>query len=119
MNRRVRGIALGSAGVVFWFMPLVCVGINVYQTGSQIGNNITYLLAASSLAYAVFSCFELHKLRIVAASIATGISLLFLIDSGSNAAWPLYALIIVSGVSWIVGYTDGETDKKAVQDVHS
>lgn len=119
MKQMARGIALGVAGIVLWFMPLVRVGINVYQTGNQVGNHITYLLAASSLAYAGFSCFKLHKLRIIAASIATGISLLFLIDAGPDATWNLYALIIVSGIGWIVGYTDGENDRKRVQDTRS
>ena len=107
MRYRVRGVALGIAGFFLWFMPLVEVGINVYQTGDEIGM-IAYPLEASSLAYAVLSCFELHKLRIVAASFSTSFSLLFLIEAGRNATWSLYALIVISGISWIVGYTDGE-----------
>lgn len=121
MKQIVRGVLLGLAGVYLWFRPLASVGVHVFQTGREVEDyfNITYLLLASSLAYAIFSCFALHKLRIVVASISTGISLLFLIDAGSNATWALYALSVVSGMSWIVGYTDGETGKNAVEDART
>lgn len=117
MTQIGRGIALGLAGVLLWFMPLASVGVHVFQTGPEVGNNLTYIVPASSLAYAIFSCFALHKLRIVAASISTGISLLFLTYAGSTATWALYCLIVVSGISWIVAYTDVEQGQNAVQDV--
>lgn len=102
-------------------MPLSSVGMHVYQTGREVENyvNITYVLLASFFAYALFSCFALHKLRIVVASISTGISLLFLLDAGSDATWGLYTLIVVSGISWVVAYTDGEDGKTAAEDFRS
>lgn len=117
MDHKTKGVVLGLAGVILWFMPLVnfgFMGLDIYQAGSHIGG-ISYLLLAVSAAYAVLSWFEQHQLRIVAAGIATAIGLLFLVQFGNRAAWGLYLLIVVSGVGCISGYTDEQKRKKSLQ----
>ncbi|MBU5611666.1 hypothetical protein [Geomonas azotofigens] len=118
MDHKTKGVVLGLAGVILWFMPLAnfgFMGLDIYQAGSHIGG-ISYLLLAASAAYAVLSWFEQHQLRIIAASIATAIGLMFLVQFGERAAWGLYLLIVVSGVGWIVGYCDEQKRKKAPQE---
>ncbi|GFO66153.1 hypothetical protein M1B72_01065 [Geomonas paludis] len=117
MDHKTKGVVLGLAGVILWFMPLVnfgFMGIDIYQTGSQVAG-ISYLLLAASAGYAVLSWFEQHQLRIIAAGIATAIGLLLLVQFGDRAAWGLYLLIVVSGVSCISGYTDEQKRKKSPQ----
>ncbi|QXE90200.1 hypothetical protein [Geomonas subterranea] len=115
MKTKMIGVALGVAGVVLWFMPMAKVGINVYVAGREVGN-ISYILVVCSLAYAIFSFFELHKLRVIAATVSTAISLLFLTEAWSNAAWGLYGLGIVSIASWIAAATCWDAAKDSVQD---
>ncbi|MBJ6751860.1 hypothetical protein [Geomonas anaerohicana] len=117
MDHKTKGVVLGLAGVILWFMPLVnfgFMGIDIYQAGSHVGG-ISYLLLAASAGYAVLSWFEQHQLRIVAAGIATAIGLLFLVQFGGRAAWGLYSLIVVSGISCICGYTDEQKRKTLLQ----
>ncbi|WP_224959501.1 hypothetical protein [Geomonas subterranea] len=117
MDHKTKGVMLGLAGVILWFMPLVdfgFMGMNLYQSGSDIGG-IGYLLLASSTGYAALSWLQEHQLRVVSASIATAIGLFLLVEFGSKAAWGLYLLIVVSGVSCICGYTDEQKRKKSRQ----
>ncbi|QWV93174.1 hypothetical protein KP004_18710 [Geomonas oryzisoli] len=75
MDHKTKGVVLGLAGVILWFMPLAnfgFMGLDLYQTGSHIGG-ISYLLLTASAGYAVLSWFEQHQLRIIAAGIATAI----------------------------------------------
>lgn len=118
MDNKTKGVILGLAGVILWFMPLVNVGfmgLNFYQSGSHIGG-IAYLLLASSASYAILSWVEQHQLRVIAGGMATALGLLFLVQAGANAAWGLYLLIVVSGVSCISGYTDEQKRKKSLQE---
>ncbi|MBU5611665.1 hypothetical protein [Geomonas azotofigens] len=118
MKGKAIGAALGVAGMVLWFMPLVKVGFNVYVAGRQIGN-ISYILVVCSLAYTIASFFELHRLRVIAATISTAISMLFLSEAWSNAAWGLYGLNIVSIASWLAAVFDWDTGKQSAEDLQS
>jgi len=113
-KRKIIATVLGALGVFLWFMPLVNVtstffqGMEMYQAGNHIGG-IAYLLIISFLAYGILSWIGQHVPRIIAASVALAISLLFLLQAGGSAAWGLYGLIIVS----IAGITLAVYDKKA------
>ncbi|GFO66154.1 hypothetical protein M1B72_01070 [Geomonas paludis] len=115
MRGKAIGVALGVAGMVLWFMPLVKVGFNVYAAGRQIGH-VSYILMVCSLAYAIFSFFDLHKLRAIAATISTAISLLLLSEAWNYAAWGLYGLNIVSVLSWLAAVSDWDAGKRSVED---
>ncbi|QXE86364.1 hypothetical protein KP003_18710 [Geomonas nitrogeniifigens] len=116
MKGKAIGVSLGVVGMILWFMPLVKVGFNVYVGGRQIGN-ISYILVVCSLAYAICSFFELHRVRVIAATISTAISMLFLSEALTNAAWGLYGLNIVSIASWLAAVTDWDARKKSAEDV--
>ncbi|WP_224983832.1 hypothetical protein [Geomonas agri] len=118
MRGKAIGVALGVVGMVLWFMPLVKVGFNVYVVGKQIGN-VSYILVIGSLAYTVFSCFDLHKLRVITATISTAISLLLLSEAWNFAAWGLYGLNIVSVASWLAAVSDWDAGKRSVEDTQS
>lgn len=105
---------MGVAGVVLWFMPMVKVGINVYAAGRQIGN-ISYVLIACFATYAILSCFQMHRFRVITAGVATAISLLFLFEAWSNAAWGLYFTCLVSMLSWIAACMDWASTREVVQ----
>lgn len=122
MDSKVKGVLLGVAGVILWFMPLAAwqqefMGqtMSVHQAGHHIGG-IAYLLLLSSIAYAVLSWFEQHQLRIIAASIATGVSGLFLIQAGSSVAWGLLALIAISAVSIWFAISDNKKAKQPIKE---
>lgn len=118
MDNKVKGVLFGVAGIVLWFMPLaawdqVFMGqsITMHQAGHHIGG-IAYLLLVASIAYAALSWFAQHQLRIIAGCIAVGISLLFLVQAGSNAAWGLLALIAVSGAGVWFAILDNKKSKE-------
>lgn len=101
MHSKVIGIVLGIAGVLLWFMPLVTIqfmGMTGYQSGSQVGG-IAYLLLLASISYALLSWREQHVLRIIAASTALLITVLLVVQAGSQVAWGLVSLLIVSALS--------------------
>ncbi len=115
MNGKVIGTILGVVGVFLWFMPLIYVsfmGIDAYQAGNHIGG-IAYLLLLASLAYAVLSWIEQHVPRIIAASVALAISLLFIVQAGSSAAWGLFGLIVVNVAGIIAAIRDNNVAKVA------
>lgn len=115
MNGKILGTILGVAGVLLWFMPLVYVNfmqVDAYQAGNHIGG-IAYLLLLASLAYAVLSWIEQHVPRIIAASVALAISLLFLVQASSSAAWGLIGLIVVSIAGIVVAVIDNKAPKVA------
>ena len=109
MNSKIKGVLLGIAGVILWFMPLVYVDFGElgqgFQTGYYIGG-IAYLLLLSSGLYAIFSWKEIYQLQIIFSSLSTCICVLFLLQSRSNAAWGLFLLLFVSGVSIFVSIFD-------------
>jgi len=118
MDNKIKGVLLGVAGIILWFMPLAAWSqdfmgrsMTMHQAGHHIGG-IAYLLLLASLAYAALSWFEQHQLRIIAAAIATGICLMFFVQAGSNVAWGLIKLTIVSGVSIWFAITDNKKSKK-------
>ena len=118
MDNKIKGVLLGVAGIILWFMPLASWDqkfmqqtMTLHQAGHHIGG-IAYLLL-SSVAYAALSWYEQHQLRIIAGSIATGISLLFLMQAGSTVAWGLLALIAVSGASIWFAIADNKKTKEA------
>lgn len=122
MDNKLIGVLLGVAGIVLWFMPLASweqefmrQTVIIHQAGHHLGG-IAYLLLISSVAYATLSWFEQHQLRIIAGSIAIGISLLFFVQAGSAVAWGLRALIAVSGVSIWFAIADTKKAKKAKTD---
>lgn len=119
MNGKVLGTILGVAGVLLWFMPLAYInfmGADAYQAGNHIGG-IAYLLLFASLAYAVLSWIEQHVPRIIAASVALAISLLFLAQAGSSAAWGLFGLIVVSIAGIVVAIRDNKVLKQSTNAV--
>lgn len=114
MKNRTIGITLGVAGVVLWFMPMLQVGINVYATGRQIGN-ISYLLVGCFATYALLSCFQMHRFRVITAGTATAVSLLLLFEAWSNAAWGLYSICAVSVLSWLAACIDWSSTRDVMQ----
>lgn len=117
MNRRTLGTVLGVVGVVLWFMPFAYVdfmGVGAYQTGTHIGG-IAYLLLLASLAYAVLSWMEQHVPRIIAASVALVICLMFLASAGASAAWGLIALTLVSAFGIVLGVRDNQAAKASAR----
>lgn len=115
MDRKTIGTVLGVVGVVFWFSPLAYVsfmGSEAFQTGHHVGG-IAYLLLFALLAYSALSWIEQHVPRIIAASVALAVSLLFLFQAGSSAAWGLYGLTLVSIASIIVAVLDNKALKAA------
>lgn len=118
MRGKAIGVALGIVGMVLWFMPLVKVGFNVYAAGRQIGN-VSYLLVVSSVVYALFSFFQLHKLRVIAATVSTAISLLLLSEAWTYAAWGLYGLNFVSVAGWLAAVSDWDAGKRSLEDTQS
>ncbi|KKA45900.1 hypothetical protein [Salinivibrio sp. KP-1] len=109
MNRRTKGVLLGVAGVIFWFMPWVYVnmsnfmggkflGMEMYQAGHHVGG-IAYLLLLSSAAYAYSSSISNRQFSIISSSISSAISILFLLQAGSSVAWGLLCLIVISVIS--------------------
>lgn len=118
MDSKIKGVLLGVAGIILWFMPLMAwqtefMGetTSYHQAGHHIGG-IAYLLLVSSIAYAALSWFEQHQLRIIAASVATGIGGLFLIQGGSRIAWGLLVLTVVSVASILLAISDNQKVKK-------
>ncbi len=113
MNGKILGTILVVVGVLLWFMPLAHVnfmGMNAYQAGNHIGG-IAYLLLFASLAYAVLSWMEQHVPRIIAASLALAICLLFAVQAGSSIAWGLIVLIIASFASIVLAVRDNKSVK--------
>lgn len=115
MNSKTLGTVLGVAGVVLWFMPLAYVTFmdqEAYQAGNHVGG-IAYLLLLASLAYAALSWMEQHVPRIIAGSVALAISLLFLYQAGSSAAWGLFGLIVVSIAGIVLAVRDNKAPRAA------
>ena len=123
MNRKILGTILGVAAALLWFMPLAYVnfgGRDAYQAGNHIGG-IAYPLLIASMAYAALSWMELHVPRIIAASVALAISLLFLVQAGTSTAWGLIGLIAVNGACIAVAFRDNrvatvQTPEKSIGD---
>jgi hypothetical protein len=108
MNKKNIGTILGVAGVLLWFMPLInLMDMNMHQAGNHIGG-IAYLMLFASMSYAVLSWLEQHVPRMIAASVALAISLLFLAQVGSSAAWGLYGIIGVSFIGLVIAFRDKE-----------
>lgn len=105
MDKKVVGTLLGVAGVILWFMPLAYVdlgsfagvfhGMQWHQAGHHIGG-IAYLLLISSAVYAAGSWLLNKEISIISSVVALGISVLFMVQAGSNLAWGLIGLFIVS-----------------------
>lgn len=99
MNKKIEGVVIGLAGVLFWFAPFAEWHEDYmvfHQAGNHIGG-VAYLLLASSFAYAVFSWLGQHHLRVISACLALLISIYFLFLAGSNTSWGLMCLIFMSG----------------------
>jgi len=114
MNPKIVGTVLGIIAVFLWFMPLANVkfmGMAVYQAGNHIGG-IAYLLLLASFAYVILSWMEQHVPRIIAASVATAICLLFLVQAGTSVAWGLMGLIVVSIASIVLAVRDNKSLKQ-------
>lgn len=118
MNRQILGVLIGVAGIFLWFMPLVSweqefMGAyrKLYQTGYHIGG-IAYLQLLSMFAYAFFSWFNLHPLRIISSALSLIICLIFIFQALSNAGWGLIGLILIS----IVGIVLALRDIKSMKD---
>jgi hypothetical protein len=125
MDSRVKGVLLGVAGVILWFMPLMAwkeefMGqvMDMYRAGHHIGG-IAYLLLLSSLAFAILSWNNLHQLRIIAGGVATGISVLLIVLAGSSAAWGLIALTTVSAASIWLAVVDRKKSKQIMTTVEN
>lgn len=120
MDFKIKGVLLGVVAIIIWFMPFASWDqeflddiVRIYQAGHHIGG-IAYLLLVSSFAYAVLSWFEQHQLRMIAAGVASGICLFFLVQVGKNVAWGLLALIVVSGLRVWFAYMDEQRKKMRV-----
>ncbi len=106
--RKIFGTILGISGVLIWYMPLAHVQIGgkiAYQAGNHIGG-IAYLLLFSLLGYSVLSWLEQHIPRIIAASVALVVSLMFLFQAGSDAAWGLFGMIFFCIASIVAAVRD-------------
>ena len=76
-------------------------GMEIYQAGHHVGG-LAYLLILSSAAYAYSSSILNRQLAIIASAVATGISILFLLQAGSSVAWGLLCLVVNSVASLIM-----------------
>lgn len=113
MNGKLVGTILGVIGAFLWFMPLANIefmDMNVHQSGNHIGG-IAYLLLLASLAYSVLSWLGQHIPRIIAASLAVAISLLFLVQAADSAAWGLRGLFVISAASIFIAVLDVRQSK--------
>lgn len=104
MNKKVLGVVNGFAILILWFMPFGYIdfmGMNMYQTGQNIGG-ISYLLLVAGVAIAVLSWKEQDQLCLIVAIAGLLVSLLILASFGTSVAWGLSTLIgclIGSGAS--------------------
>lgn len=108
MNSKLVGTLLGVVGVLAWFTPLVHInwmGVDAYQAGNHIGG-IAYLLLFACFAYAVLSWMGQHVPRIIAASIALAISLLFLAQAGEAVGGGLLTIIACSIAGIVLAVRD-------------
>ncbi|MGC8789565.1 MAG: hypothetical protein ACP5QM_06590 [Caldisericum sp.] len=117
MDARLKGVLIGVVGIFFWFMPFASwytefmdQHIKLYQAGYHIGG-ISYLLLISMFAYAVFSWFRIHELRIVSSGVALLVCLIFIFQAGSTVSWGLIGSFLVSLVGGILGFIDLRKDK--------
>jgi len=120
MDNKLKGVLLGVAGFVLWFMPFArweqeFMGQmqSVHQAGYHIGG-VAYLLLIASSAYATLSWFEQHQLRIIAGAVSLGICILFLIQAGQSIAWGLILLTIASAGSVWLAISDNKKLKALV-----
>ena len=114
MDQKIRGVLLGVAGVVLWFMPFTAwdtelfgVTMHFEHAGHDVGG-VAYLLLFSSFAYAALSWKEEHTLRFIAASVAAGICVALYFKLGrSTVEWGLRGLFFVSSISiWLAIWDD-------------
>jgi len=122
MNRGILGVIIGVIGIILWFMPLVSwqeefMGeyVTVYQAGYHIGG-IAYLLLLSMFAYAVFSWFQLHELRMIAGAVALFVCSLFFFQASENAGWALVGLIILSIIGILMAFVDYRKVKAEIKE---
>lgn len=112
MDKKTLRILLGVSAIILWFMPLAYVdmqgfgggmfeGMQMYQTGQHIGG-IAYLLLVSSALYIFGAWNANNQIMIIAAAISLGISMLFLVQAGSSAAWGLLSLCGIAILSLVV-----------------
>lgn len=113
MDRKIIGLLLGIGGVALWFMPLAYIdfggfggmfkGVQLYQAGHHIGG-LAYVLLFASASCAITAWLQQKTLATVSAAVATGISVWFLIQAGSSAAWGLIGLNLVSIASLVLAF---------------
>jgi len=98
MNKKLIATLLGVSGALLWFMPLVNVefmGQHMHRTGQHIGG-IAYLILLAALAYTALSWMQQNVPRSIASGLAAAICGLFLFQARADAAWGLYALLLVN-----------------------
>ena len=111
MHKKIAGTVLGVVGMCLWFMPLAYVdfgGMQAFQTGSHIGG-IAYLMLFASFAYAALSWMEQHVPRIMAATVALAVGLLFMAQAGGSMAWGLIGVVVCSLVGFVLAVRDHNT----------
>lgn len=118
MDNKLKGVLIGVAGVILWFMPFAAweqefMGQNMMmnQSGQHIGG-IAYLLLLAAGGYAYWSWVQQHQLRIVAAAVMLGVSVLFAVRAGTSTAWGLIGLLLVAGGGLWLAWRDGQGSQK-------
>ena len=111
MNTKITGTILGVVGMCLWFMPLAHVnfmGMDGFQTGIHIGG-IAYLMLFAFLAYAVLSWLQQPVPRMIAATVAAGVGVLFMVQAGASMAWGLIGVVVTSLVGFVLAVRDHNT----------
>lgn len=93
MNNKYIDTLVGIIVIAFWFFPLVNLENG---TGMGLGSTVSYVIITTAVAYTIFSWFELHALRIIAAVAATVGCVMILSQYGEASAWGLFALTCAS-----------------------
>lgn len=103
MDKKIEGVMIGLAGILFWFAPFAewneeFMGQSVYYqvAGHNIGG-IAYLLLAASFAQCVFSWLVQPHLRAISACLALLLCFIIFYQAGSSISWGLMGLIFFSG----------------------
>lgn len=103
MDKKIEGVLIGLACVLFWFAPFAewnedFMGQSMYYkvAGHHIGG-IAYLLLASSFSYSVFAWLSQPHLKVVVACLSLLLSFILLLQIGSSISWGLMCFIFMSG----------------------
>lgn len=108
-NRKAIQCVFGVAVMLLWFAPLYQYPINksqyLFQTGMHLGN-VTYVIPAAALMYAVLSWIEQHVPKAICGGVALFVAGIVFCAHPGNAGWGTLALLGVSSGMLVMGLED-------------